>query len=449
MSTIATSLTKHRRLLRSRLNSARWVIAIGVLMLSFGVAPAGAASLVYLDAASNVWVASPDGAITRQLTTDANPDSLYLSPSMQDDGTVVVPNQDGFTRVLNADATKKSGPWSKPTPSLLNTPLNWADAAPTGNLYLAAQITAPFGGGPDPTVSIAALNAPGTSGCAVFVCQYDLVRPRFIPGTRDYTAITDGGDPVSYNGDFVRVVKADGTVVDWLGFTGTGTPDSDIQNVDVSRSGDRILAEITPKGITTSSSLTVLEETGLPPGGTVSATPLCSINKFAAGDARPRFSPDATQISFTEPDGLHIASAPTAGPNGTCVLANDHLVIPGARDADWSPYTLPTPPPVNCQATGTCPAPSCGAAGKPACQQPPPNPCAGSTANAACKPPAKTPCAGRTGKTHKRCQASLVYHRALRHCATLAGHSKKARRRRAACRAQALHTYKRSLKRIH
>jgi hypothetical protein len=65
------------------------------------------------------------------------------------------------------------------------------------------KITAPFGGGPDPSVSIAALNAPGTSNCAVFVRQYDLVRPRFIPGTADYTAITDGRDPRSYNGAFV------------------------------------------------------------------------------------------------------------------------------------------------------------------------------------------------------------------------------------------------------
>jgi hypothetical protein len=348
-----------------RLNTARRVIAVGVLMLIVGAAPAGAASLVYLDAASNVWITSPDGAIKHQLTSDAKPDSLYLSPSMQDDGTVVVPNQDGFTRVLNPDATKKSGPWINPAPATFSTALNWADAAPAGNFYLAAQYSAPFGGGPDPTVSLAALDAPGTSNCAVYVCQFDLVRPRFIPGTGDYTAITDGRDPVSYNGEPVKVVKADGTIVDWLHFTppGPANPDSDFRNVDVSRTGTRVLVEETPEGITTSSSLSVLESTGTPPHGMIS--PLCSLDRFAAGDARPRFSPDVTQISFTKPDGLHVASAPTAGPNGTCVLANDHLVIPGARDADWSLYTLPAPPPPGCQATGSCPSPSCGVAGKP------------------------------------------------------------------------------------
>jgi hypothetical protein len=134
-------------------------------------------------------------------------------------------------------------------------------------------------------------------------------------------------------------------------------------------------------------------------------SPLCSLDRFAAGDARPRFSPDATQISFTKPDGLHVASAPTAGPNGTCVLANDHLVIPGARDADWSPYTLPAPPPPGCQATGSCPSPSCGVAGKPACKPPPKNPCARKTGTAACKPPPANPCAGEAGKAGKRCQA--------------------------------------------
>ena len=91
---------------RRRLVTTRWIIATGVLALLVCAAPAGAASLVYLDAASNVWVASPDGVIKRQLTTDAKPSDLYLSPSMQDDGTVVVPNQDGYTRVLNPDGTK-------------------------------------------------------------------------------------------------------------------------------------------------------------------------------------------------------------------------------------------------------------------------------------------------------------------------------------------------------
>jgi hypothetical protein len=140
---------------RRRLNTARWVIAVGALTLLVGATPAGAASLVYLDPASNVWITSPDGAVKRQLTSDAKPDSLYLSPSMQDDGTVVVPNQDGFTRVLNPDGTKKSGPWISPAPATFNSALNWADAAATGNFYLTAQITAPFGGSSDPTVSLA------------------------------------------------------------------------------------------------------------------------------------------------------------------------------------------------------------------------------------------------------------------------------------------------------
>src|SRR5450631_49699 len=65
---------------------------------------------------------------------------LGLSPSMQDDGTVVVPNQDGFMRVLASDGTKKSGPWINPAPGTFNTALNWADAAATGNFYLTAQI---------------------------------------------------------------------------------------------------------------------------------------------------------------------------------------------------------------------------------------------------------------------------------------------------------------------
>jgi hypothetical protein len=168
---VATGLTQSRGASRRPISMVHWLIAVGVLVVLAGPARADAASLVYLDQASNVWIASPDGAIKRQLTGDASPDSLYLSPSMQDDGTVVVPNQDGFTRVLNADGTNKWRPWSKPTPSLFNTALNWADAAATDSFYLAAQYTASFGGGTDPTVSLAALNAPGTGSC--------IRRPRF------------------------------------------------------------------------------------------------------------------------------------------------------------------------------------------------------------------------------------------------------------------------------
>jgi hypothetical protein len=70
--------------------------------------------------------------------------------------------------------SKKSGPWIHPAPSPFSTALNWADAAATGNFYLAAQ------GSEDAwTVSLAALDAPGTSDCAMY-CLYDLVRPRFI-----------------------------------------------------------------------------------------------------------------------------------------------------------------------------------------------------------------------------------------------------------------------------
>jgi hypothetical protein len=94
------------------------------------------------------------------------------------------------------------------------------------------------------------------------------------------------------------------------------------------------------------------ESTGPAPGATTSPSALVSLGQLAAGDAGPRFSPDATKISFTEADGLHIASAPTAGPKRGVRARNDHLVIPAARHADWSPYTLPASPPASCHAAG-------------------------------------------------------------------------------------------------
>jgi WD40-like Beta Propeller Repeat len=354
--------------MRARVIAIAGACAAMIASGSVAVAPAvpalaasGTPSLVYLDATGNVWAASSDGRLTAQLTTDSRPTSRYLTPSMQDDGSVVVLKQDGYTYVLNPDGTTKSGPWIHPSPeSFSSDNPTWADAETTGNLYVVGQLALAQNGDTHPRVSIAALDGPGTTNCVVYPCPPDLVRPRFIPGTQTYLGITSGEDPVHYNGDQVYLVGASGVPAFWFGFTADLV---DILNVDVRRSDSLALLEIAPKvpvgASATSSELVVLQP---PASASGSASILCSLDGFGNGDSRPRWSPDGTQIAFTRADGVHVASAPTVDANDNCVLSNDHLVLPGGQDADWSPYTLPASLATTVTATATSPSALTGAA---------------------------------------------------------------------------------------
>lgn len=295
-------------------------------------------SLVYVDSSNNVWATSADGLIKRQLTTDGVSFDKYFSPSMQDDGTVVFVNQLRTTYVLNADGTTKSGPWHAAPPLVSYTSINWAEAQPSGRFYLTGELLFDLYLDNMLTVNVSTVDSPSFDACAVSMCPINVWRPRFLPGTNNYTAL-DTPDPLGPS-SVVDVVTPDGQKTSWIQFN-SGPATATFDNVDVSRTGNRILAE-TQQSSSAPSDLTLLQGAGPPPAA---VTPVCGLDGFGAGDARPRFSPDGTQISFSEPDGVHVADSPTVAADGTtCVLANDHLLIPGGKDADWSPYTLTIPP---------------------------------------------------------------------------------------------------------
>src|SRR3954470_3919089 len=65
----------------------RWPtpVAVGTRGAAANTAPG---SLVYIKD-NNVWLSSPDGAVTRQITTDGTPTSYYKRASQADNGTIV------------------------------------------------------------------------------------------------------------------------------------------------------------------------------------------------------------------------------------------------------------------------------------------------------------------------------------------------------------------------
>ena len=105
--------------------AARRVSAVATALLAAAllwlavVAPARAASLVYLDQNYNVWITSPDGVRKKQVTTDGTPDFRYKAPTADDSGAIVsyghpekfwarIMNQDGAGQIARQTRTQTS-----------------------------------------------------------------------------------------------------------------------------------------------------------------------------------------------------------------------------------------------------------------------------------------------------------------------------------------------------
>lgn len=73
------------------LRFARYLAAAGVSTIALlgAVQSAHADAITYTDG-GNVWVASPDGSVKKQLTTNATADLRYFGPSQADDGRIAV-----------------------------------------------------------------------------------------------------------------------------------------------------------------------------------------------------------------------------------------------------------------------------------------------------------------------------------------------------------------------
>src|SRR6478609_3769663 len=67
-------------------------------------AAAGASSIAFIKQ-DNVWLASPDGSVQRQVTTDGNATTGYMWPSQADDGTILAKYGDLFVRIRH-DGTR-------------------------------------------------------------------------------------------------------------------------------------------------------------------------------------------------------------------------------------------------------------------------------------------------------------------------------------------------------
>ena len=299
-------------------------------------APAGAASIAYVDQNDNVRLTTPDGSRTLPITNDAVDGRRYRTPSQTDDGAIVVPASNNFVYVFNADGTHRTGPWLAPRKDGNSTSPVSAHVTPDGGLIVFHQIHSD--GPPNfnirPRVRVMNGEIPTSDpNCTLFACVDNFIEPRWIPGTPGYGAISLGGEQIN-------ALNAQGSFAPWLTSGG-----ADFESLDVSRDGTKAIFQLTadgspPQGQFEAGELILWE--------VANGTPqrqLCRVSNFGNQNSHPRFSPDGTQIVWETQIGVYVSATPRDALHNvgtdTCNGLDPTLIAPGGKDPDWGAADVP------------------------------------------------------------------------------------------------------------
>lgn len=312
----------------------RFVLAsIGALAATLAFAPAAAAvNLVYVGSDGNVHVASPDGAVTKQVTTDGTAEDYYRSPTQGDDGTVVAirkVDSSAFAFFFNPATGEQTSNWLLPSSGtgLDFAPYSGGQISPDGGLYAYDYFHAdgPFNNYYyDFMVGFAA--GPGLTDPCTINCESSSIRPRWIPGTPYVGVVSD---------DFSGIwLQAEGGQQPWFGYQ-----DHTVHGFDVR--GDKAVVAIQPANAPEEGPDTLAYEqlASTPATPSTATTTVCTYANYAAAGSEPRISPDGSMIAWQGAEGVYVSPAPVAGAGGGCTLTPT-LIAPGGTDPDWGPLEL-------------------------------------------------------------------------------------------------------------
>jgi len=295
--------------------------------------PAFAASLVYIKA-SNVWIASPDGALQRQVTTKGTAERPYYSPSQADDGTIVVGwgarlyrfNQAGTqlgsaieTVVSSSPNVYAAGPFNPRVSPDGSTVAYWIGLSsgsydPGCNCILTS---------PMESTIFAKTDGSGPIGFSRFwqtpswiSNTYALV---FAPGNRQTPQVG------------VASLNDLGNEQGWFNDDGEGVEGGYWVNLDdgeLDRSGTKL---VLVRGMQ-AERLTFYTVTGFPTRPVL----VCEGSQPAGAFAGPTWSPDGTAVAWYENDGVWVSPAPAdlTAP-GACGAFSPQLFIPGGSQPHW------------------------------------------------------------------------------------------------------------------
>ena len=329
-------------MLRPMLSPRLSKITLAALAAAAAIPAAASASMVtYIDG-KNVWVASPDGAIKRQLTTDGTAQHPFHVPSADDHGNVAAV-KGGVTNskilvhlAAGGKRTDNVLPWKVslgtnfgPSSARLS-----ADGSKIAYTYLLNH--GPYNGGIEPRMAIVTPTQPGHP-----------TQPMIDQPAWEMPTWIDGKLVVAKNG--VALLEMQPLqFTQFLEITTDPPGQYKIVSTEVSRSKSRYLVDMS-RVADNSRGLVLYAHTGAFPGGTVPAG--CQVPTQGTPSFTHGLSPEGTQVTWKDDRGVMVGAFDPAQRDG----------------AGWCQGTV-----VRLSATGD--EPTFGKATLPAPQDPPPPP---------------------------------------------------------------------------
>jgi hypothetical protein len=323
----------------------RSAILLALVALALVPAPAQAASIAYIGPDKNVYLTTPDGSRTKQLTTDGG--SLpYDQPSQTDDGTIVVVGEGTeagdstkFAYFLKPDGTRtETQPLPVPSGIVRIPALTSTQVDPQGAFVLYDWSQSPFSGGVNYATSLIG-HTQSLDACALR-CKYGWISPRWVGSTGLSLVL----DPYLQDGVAVQP-NSDDEPAPWF------TLGTEVAPSSVDESGGRLVMETVDPQIGTildvlidkpTTGLVISSYSGT--AGSGLPTVECSLADFAPDPAYPRLSPDGSQIAWATPEGVFVSPTPTETGGGACTL-QPRLIAAGGTRPDWGPADVPADPP--------------------------------------------------------------------------------------------------------
>ena len=312
---------------------ASFITAIVVLLATAGAAQAQGTIVFIKD--REVWRSNPDGSGQRQVSHNATTSSAMRGPSVRNDGVIYAAGPEKFFYRYNADGSSAGAPLLAPTCGSLGFGPTEPQVNPTGGLivynYVWSSCIYPFNDTHLRT-TVVSDSTPIISE-NIFPSWRGVGTPRWVD-ENNFAMIQLGGDYIWMTPELPKQNGGNGSTElrYWFGNNTEGS--QDLEAFDYSQKNGNILLEITPNGSAENerADLAVIHSDGAPPSGALSD--VCRIDDFAPEGARPRWSPDGSQIVWTGNDGVYVSPAPVANGAGDCVL-QPRLLAAGAKDASW------------------------------------------------------------------------------------------------------------------
>lgn len=327
-------------------------LAVGLLLST--AAPAGADAITYTEG-GNVWIASPDGGVKKQLTTDGVPGGVrYYGPSQADNGTIAVIYGAGLgagsgtqIQVLGADgAVQRTGPLQLRTCGAfgqLPTSFGATRIDPRGEVIAHEYMCTNIGSGTAGTTVTTALTSAASPG--VIMDELRAVgsyRPSWLTTRAPGAAANDMLLTDQYGRwletlawrlplEAVEVVNAnEGFVLSSASFSRTGN----------------ILAYAIGEESTDRSTVYAARMTGdLVPGVGVAA--VCAVAS-STEPMTPSVSPDGSRVAWSDDGGAKVAAVTVpAGANGEACPGTITTLAAGGINPVFSGAEAPTPPAPN------------------------------------------------------------------------------------------------------